>query len=68
MISVPSRLPDSMTPEDRVAELGAILATGFRRLQIRQIPEQVSLADSAPPVALCHAPVNGLDPAGMETA
>jgi hypothetical protein len=64
---VPSRSPDSMAPADRVAEIGAILATGFRRHQLRQHSGQVCLAESAPPVALCDQPVNGPESAGMET-
>jgi hypothetical protein len=63
---IPSRSPEAMTAADRIAEIGAILAAGYRRLQIRQVPGQVCLADSAPPVALCDRPVNGLEPAGTE--
>lgn len=58
---------ESMTPADRVAEIGAILAAGFRRHQLRQHSGQVCLAQDAPPVALCDAPVNGPEPAGQES-
>ncbi len=40
-----------MTPDERLAELGEILATGYRRLQL-------SLAESAAPEAPCDPAVN----------
>ena len=40
--------PTAMTPEARLAELGAILATGFRRLRISR---EKQLASSHDPLA-----------------
>ena len=40
-----------MTPEERIAELGAILATGYRRFRL-------SLAERGQPEAPCDPSVN----------
>ena len=45
------RDPSCMTPEQRLAELGEILATGYRRLQL-------SLAESRQPEAPCDQEVD----------
>ena len=53
--------PADMTPGARLAELGAALATGYRRLRLRQ----KALAESAEPEAPSDQAVNGN---GAETA
>ncbi len=52
------RDPAALTPQERLVELGAILATGYRRLR-------VSLAESRQSEALCDPTVdgNGAEPA-----
>jgi hypothetical protein len=50
-----------MTEEVRIRELGQILATGFRRLQIR-------LARSAHPEAVCESMVDAHDREHAEDA
>ncbi len=47
------RDPGGMSPDDRQAELGEILATGYRRVR------ENSLAESANPEALCRQAVDG---------
>ena len=49
------RGPGDMASEGRLAELGALLAMGYRRLQLRQ----KALAESADPEALCGQAVDG---------
>ena len=44
-----------MTPDERLAELGEILAAGYRRMRLRQ----KALAESANPGALCPQAVDG---------
>jgi hypothetical protein len=58
--------PDAMAARDRVAEIGEILAVGYRRVAARQNPAEVDLAVEAAGVALCRAPESGLPPAGKE--
>ena len=50
-----ARDPGRLSPEERLAELGAILAEGYRRLRLRQKP----LDESAEPEAASDAAVNG---------
>ena len=59
---IPNRHPSSMSPADRMAEIGAILATGYGRLLISR---QKALGSSPRAEALCDHPVNGdgADPA-----
>ena len=45
----------AMSPGDRLAELGSLLALGYRRVRLRQH----SLDESAEPEALCGQAVNG---------
>jgi hypothetical protein len=46
--------PADMAPGERLAELGALLATGYRRLQLRR----KALAESAEPEAPSDRPVD----------
>ena len=56
------KAPSLMTPAARIAELGAILATGYRRVRLSR---EKSLAESAEPEAPCDQAVdgNGAEPA-----
>ncbi len=47
--------PAAMAPAARITELGAILATGYRRYRLRQN----HLAESVEPEAPCDPAVNG---------
>lgn len=49
------RDPDAMSPEERLAELGSLLATAVRRLRLRQ----KELADQADRERPCDRPVDG---------
>ncbi len=49
------RDPGGMSPGDRLAEFGAILAAGYRRLVLRG----KALDESGEPEALCRQAVNG---------
>ncbi len=51
--------PAAMAPGDRIAELGAILAAGYRRLRLNRPNLQNALAESAEPEAPCYSAVNG---------
>ena len=50
------RDPSSMAPAERLAELGEILATGYRRLRLSR---ERGLAAGAEPEAPCDQAVNG---------
>ena len=56
---VPRRDPGAMAPADRIAELGALLATGYRRLRLNRLNPQNWLAESAEAEAPCDPAVNG---------
>ena len=60
--AVRRRDPASLTPAERLAELGTILAVGYRRLRLSR---QRTLDGSAEVEALCDSAVDGN---GAETA
>ena len=47
--------PAAMTPKERMAEVGALLAAGYRRSRVRQ----KALAESDDPEARCDLAVDG---------
>ena len=49
--------PGAMSPKERLAELGALMATGVRRHRLRQ----KELADGGDSERPCHRPVNTLE-------
>ena len=49
------RDPAGISPEDRLAELGALLAVGYRRSRVRQ----KALDEDGQPEAPCDPAVNG---------
>ena len=49
-----------MAPTERIAELGAILATGYRRVRLSS---EKGLAESAKPEAPCGSPVSAKETA-----
>ena len=67
---ITSRDPATMAPKDRLTEIAAILATGYRRLQLRHEkegdePSLNQLAASPQPEASCN-PLDG--PENQEVA
>ncbi len=54
------KAPSLMTPMERMSELGAILATGYRRVRLSR---EKGLAERAEPEAPCGPPVNAKETA-----
>jgi hypothetical protein len=63
---ISARDPAGMTPKERLEQIVIILATGYRRLQLRR---QKALDETAQDEAPCDRPVNGdVADAGQEDA
>ena len=53
------RNPASLSPEERLAEIAAILATGYRRLSLSRESDHKELAETPESEAPCDSGVDG---------